>query len=267
MLPAAAVSGWYFAHPQSRYFAVDRIARDQVEAYAARKGMTHGRSRTLARAESGLRSAGIGIPRNGGHQRTRRPPTRYDLGSRASRERRGPVCGSVTRRGIGSGDSHLPRVTASTSPANGRATTWRAAPAWRPPSIRWLNCCWPSYRPPGPQIWPFRFERPSAIAGSCDRPPARTRTQSATSAGQPAAGLQRCVRPALAHARWQPVPTRPWPPLRRSCSRPVPACRRLPAAKHRPPEALDANPNRFALHLQNGDRDMRTDLDLLLRFP
>ena len=35
-----AVSGWYFAHPQARYFAVDRITRDQVESYAARKGMT-----------------------------------------------------------------------------------------------------------------------------------------------------------------------------------------------------------------------------------
>ena len=39
MYPAAAVSGWYFGHPQSRYFAVDRLTRDQVEAYAARKGM------------------------------------------------------------------------------------------------------------------------------------------------------------------------------------------------------------------------------------
>jgi 5-methyltetrahydrofolate--homocysteine methyltransferase len=39
MLPAASVSGLYFAHPESRYFAVDRITRDQVESYAARKGM------------------------------------------------------------------------------------------------------------------------------------------------------------------------------------------------------------------------------------
>ncbi len=39
MLPAAAVSGWYFAHPEARYFSVDRITKDQVEAYAARKGM------------------------------------------------------------------------------------------------------------------------------------------------------------------------------------------------------------------------------------
>lgn len=39
MLPAASVSGLYFAHPESRYFAVDRLAKDQVEAYAKRKGM------------------------------------------------------------------------------------------------------------------------------------------------------------------------------------------------------------------------------------
>ncbi len=39
MLPAASVSGLYFAHPDSRYFAVDRITREQVEAYARRKGM------------------------------------------------------------------------------------------------------------------------------------------------------------------------------------------------------------------------------------
>ena len=38
MFPAAAVSGWYFAHPQSQYFAVGKITRDQVESYAARKG-------------------------------------------------------------------------------------------------------------------------------------------------------------------------------------------------------------------------------------
>ena len=37
MWPAAAVSGLYFAHPQARYFAVDRLTRDQVEDYARRK--------------------------------------------------------------------------------------------------------------------------------------------------------------------------------------------------------------------------------------
>ncbi len=39
MTPAASVSGLYFAHPQSRYFTVGRIGRDQVEEYAARKGV------------------------------------------------------------------------------------------------------------------------------------------------------------------------------------------------------------------------------------
>jgi 5-methyltetrahydrofolate--homocysteine methyltransferase len=40
MLPAASVSGWYFAHPEARYFGLGRIGRDQVADYAARKGMT-----------------------------------------------------------------------------------------------------------------------------------------------------------------------------------------------------------------------------------
>ncbi|MFI5308743.1 MAG: methionine synthase, partial [Polyangiales bacterium] len=39
MLPAASVSGLYFAHPQARYFNVGPIKRDQVEAYAAAKGV------------------------------------------------------------------------------------------------------------------------------------------------------------------------------------------------------------------------------------
>ncbi len=39
MWPAAAVSGFYFSHPQSRYFAVGKINRDQVADYARRKGM------------------------------------------------------------------------------------------------------------------------------------------------------------------------------------------------------------------------------------
>jgi 5-methyltetrahydrofolate--homocysteine methyltransferase len=40
MYPTAAVSGWYFSHPQSRYLAVGRIDRDQVENYALRKGLS-----------------------------------------------------------------------------------------------------------------------------------------------------------------------------------------------------------------------------------
>ncbi len=40
MTPTAAVSGYYFSHPQSRYFGVGAIGRDQVEDYARRKGWT-----------------------------------------------------------------------------------------------------------------------------------------------------------------------------------------------------------------------------------
>ncbi|MGV6809753.1 MAG: methionine synthase [bacterium] len=38
MLPAAAVSGWYFSHPDARYFGTGKIQKDQVEDYAKRKG-------------------------------------------------------------------------------------------------------------------------------------------------------------------------------------------------------------------------------------
>ncbi|UXA15524.1 methionine synthase [Mycobacterium sp. SMC-8] len=40
MWPGAAVSGWYFSHPQSQYFVVGRLAQDQVADYARRKGWT-----------------------------------------------------------------------------------------------------------------------------------------------------------------------------------------------------------------------------------
>ena len=40
MYPAASVSGWYFSHPESRYFAVGTIGADQLEDYARRKGIT-----------------------------------------------------------------------------------------------------------------------------------------------------------------------------------------------------------------------------------
>lgn len=39
MYPASSVCGWYFANPESRYFGVGKIEKDQVEDYAARKGM------------------------------------------------------------------------------------------------------------------------------------------------------------------------------------------------------------------------------------
>jgi len=40
MFPTAAVSGWYFSHPESKYFSVGKIGADQVEDYAERKGLT-----------------------------------------------------------------------------------------------------------------------------------------------------------------------------------------------------------------------------------
>ena len=39
MLPTAAVSGFYFAHPQSQYFGVARIGQDQLADYASRRGI------------------------------------------------------------------------------------------------------------------------------------------------------------------------------------------------------------------------------------
>ena len=39
MWPAASVSGIYLAHPESRYFDVGRLSREQVEDYARRKGI------------------------------------------------------------------------------------------------------------------------------------------------------------------------------------------------------------------------------------
>ena len=40
MWPGASVSGWYFSHPDSKYFAVAQLQRDQIEDYALRKGMS-----------------------------------------------------------------------------------------------------------------------------------------------------------------------------------------------------------------------------------
>jgi 5-methyltetrahydrofolate--homocysteine methyltransferase len=39
MLPTAAVSGYYFAHPESKYFVLGPVLPDQIEDYAERKGL------------------------------------------------------------------------------------------------------------------------------------------------------------------------------------------------------------------------------------
>ena len=49
MLPAASVAGWYFSHPEARYFGVGKIDADQVADYARRKRVD------LSRAEAWLR--------------------------------------------------------------------------------------------------------------------------------------------------------------------------------------------------------------------
>nr|MCU0394229.1 hypothetical protein [Thermoflexibacter sp.] len=40
MFPTASVSGWYFASPHAKYFGLGKISKDQVTAYAERKGMS-----------------------------------------------------------------------------------------------------------------------------------------------------------------------------------------------------------------------------------
>jgi 5-methyltetrahydrofolate--homocysteine methyltransferase len=47
MYPGASVSGFYFAHPDSRYFNLGKISRDQVADYARRKGITIERAEKL----------------------------------------------------------------------------------------------------------------------------------------------------------------------------------------------------------------------------
>ena len=63
MLPASAVSGIYLAHPQARYFSVGRIGRDQVEDYAARKGIPLEEAERWLRPEPRVRPARQRQPR------------------------------------------------------------------------------------------------------------------------------------------------------------------------------------------------------------
>jgi 5-methyltetrahydrofolate--homocysteine methyltransferase len=49
MLPTAAVSGFYFGHPQAEYFGVARIGEDQVMDYATRRGLELDKARQYLR--------------------------------------------------------------------------------------------------------------------------------------------------------------------------------------------------------------------------
>jgi len=54
MLPAASVCGYYFAHPQSEYFVLGNILRDQLEDYARGKSITLELDRRLLVANTAL---------------------------------------------------------------------------------------------------------------------------------------------------------------------------------------------------------------------
>ena len=56
MWPGASVCGLYFSHPESHYFGVGKIERDQVEDYARAQGLERGGGRALAGADPQLRA-------------------------------------------------------------------------------------------------------------------------------------------------------------------------------------------------------------------
>ena len=110
MWPGASVSGWYFSHPQSQYFVVGRLGRDQVEDYADRKGWT------LAEAERWL-SPNLGV-RPGGLTGPRRVRT---VRARCNLRARSRTCARATRGGWAD-----PTVVGSLTPL------WTGAAAVRP---------------------------------------------------------------------------------------------------------------------------------------
>ena len=73
MWPGASVCGLYFSHPESHYFGVGKIERDQVEDYASAQGLDDRGSGALARADPQLRSAGGG--QNGRGVTPKKPDT------------------------------------------------------------------------------------------------------------------------------------------------------------------------------------------------
>ena len=61
MWPGSSVSGLYFAHPESRYFSLGKIDREQVADYAERKGMSIAEVERWLGAESELRSGAVNL--------------------------------------------------------------------------------------------------------------------------------------------------------------------------------------------------------------
>ena len=66
MWPGASVSGWYLAHPDSQYFVVGRLGRDQVESYAAAQGLGPAHRRAVAGPEPRLPARGLTRPAGSG---------------------------------------------------------------------------------------------------------------------------------------------------------------------------------------------------------
>ena len=62
MHPGAAVCGLYFSHPESHYFVISELQKDQIEDYARRKGMSTGGSRKMARSVARICSVSRGFP-------------------------------------------------------------------------------------------------------------------------------------------------------------------------------------------------------------
>src|SRR3546814_9651449 len=62
MWPVAAVSGWYYAHPQWQYFVVGRVNKDQVADYARRKGWTQAQAEKWLAPNLGYEPEDCGRP-------------------------------------------------------------------------------------------------------------------------------------------------------------------------------------------------------------
>jgi len=114
MLPAASVSGFYLSHPQSSYFAVGKIGRDQLQDYARRAGLS------VAEAEKWSHPISRTSPR-----RRRR---RYNphMGKGDKRTRRGRSIAPATARTTApreeeGKEDHLKRWSALLAPPDGQA--------------------------------------------------------------------------------------------------------------------------------------------------
>ncbi len=137
MWPGAAVSGWYFSHPQSQYFVVGRLAQDQVADYARRKGWTLQEAERWLGPNLGYNPEDLGLarPRNSiGRRRGLRlerfvPPPLGPFAGRSGAGRDG-------RRRAAGGRASEPECSSSPSPS---ATTRRSAGPVMVMTPRWCR--------------------------------------------------------------------------------------------------------------------------------